>query len=453
MVARVRARGGITRRFLCFCLALTWCGSAAMFLPGSSFAGPNTEVDNSGDRVIKGWEAAGVTRIAKNFVRLTPDQPSMKGALWARQPLGVSSFTAILEFRISGSAKKFFGDGLALWFAAPRPAAPPRKRPPNSKGGASDSKEGANQWQLGSFHGYIEGFEGVGIIVDTYINDPDNHRDILVVHQDAGGRSGGSLDGAGSKLKGCDASVRWHEARADFEAAQVRARLRVTVKNARDGKTAISVSVQERPGAAWKQCFNDDLPFKQTWMAEAHVGITASTGELADNHDVLRLDMFETAEEADDFLDSDPASIVDLPEVEVAKVSDQGEDQQEVEGMGNLAARLERMEKLLNVLYVKMGMMEHHLEHELVAVEEFVISSNTMLTKHEASMQNIVEKHDHKLRMLEKKITGSMAIGLEGVDAVARAWKMPFLFILLLVCVAGCGGAHWLRRLQKKHLL
>jgi hypothetical protein len=48
---------------------------------------------------------------------LTPDRQSKRGAIWSRKPLGVSTFSTTLEFRISGQGKKFFGDGMALWFS------------------------------------------------------------------------------------------------------------------------------------------------------------------------------------------------------------------------------------------------------------------------------------------------------------------------------------------------
>jgi len=46
---------------------------------------------------------------------LTPDRQSKKGALWSKKALGVSEFSAIVKFRISGQGKNFFGDGIGLW--------------------------------------------------------------------------------------------------------------------------------------------------------------------------------------------------------------------------------------------------------------------------------------------------------------------------------------------------
>jgi len=87
----------------------------AAHLETLSFEPPFNEVDSGGVRMVKNWKSAGSTMVSQNFVRLTPDRQSKKGSLWSRRPLGVDSFSAILKFRISGQAKTFFGDGVALW--------------------------------------------------------------------------------------------------------------------------------------------------------------------------------------------------------------------------------------------------------------------------------------------------------------------------------------------------
>lgn len=69
-----------------------------------------------GNRVVhKQWKTHGNAVVNSNFVRLTPDRQSKKGALWSKKALGVSEFSAILKFRISGQGKNFFGDGIGLW--------------------------------------------------------------------------------------------------------------------------------------------------------------------------------------------------------------------------------------------------------------------------------------------------------------------------------------------------
>ena len=40
----------------------------------------------------------------------------------------------------------------------------------------------------------------------------------------------------------------------------------------------------------WTECIKlNDLPFQKLWLQNAHIGMSASTGQLADNHDVLSI--------------------------------------------------------------------------------------------------------------------------------------------------------------------
>ena len=68
-----------------------------------SFEPPFNKVDFTGNKLVNSnWKNHGTTVVNKNFVRLTPDRQSKKGALWSRSPLSSESLHAILKFRISG---------------------------------------------------------------------------------------------------------------------------------------------------------------------------------------------------------------------------------------------------------------------------------------------------------------------------------------------------------------
>ncbi|CAN0131909.1 unnamed protein product, partial [Phaeothamnion confervicola] len=57
-------------------LLLLWIGAAlASRMHQHSFAPPFLDVDGMGNRVVsETWSPDGITRTAKNFVRLTPDR-------------------------------------------------------------------------------------------------------------------------------------------------------------------------------------------------------------------------------------------------------------------------------------------------------------------------------------------------------------------------------------------
>ena len=62
------------RAVLLILAAAAWCCTAQK-LADVSFTPPFDKHDRTGSRVIgKGWSIDGVTKIAKNFLRLTPDR-------------------------------------------------------------------------------------------------------------------------------------------------------------------------------------------------------------------------------------------------------------------------------------------------------------------------------------------------------------------------------------------
>lgn len=156
-----------------------------------SFEPPFADVDHSGERMVsRHWRTFGTTTVNSNFIRLTPDRQSKKGAVWSRKPIGVPSFSSILKFRISGQGKNFFGDGLALWFVQ------------------------QGYYTEGSLHGFHDKFVGIGIIFDTFKNTENlaSHRDVTVLVND--GEKTWEL--MTEDVKGCNINVRYHADRADF---------------------------------------------------------------------------------------------------------------------------------------------------------------------------------------------------------------------------------------------
>ena len=52
----------------------------------------------------------------------------------------------------------------------------------------------------------------------------------------------------------------------------------------------LAVYVDPRNRGEWEECVViEDIPLPEGWAREAHVGLTASTGQLVDNHDIISL--------------------------------------------------------------------------------------------------------------------------------------------------------------------
>lgn len=89
----------------------------------------------------------------QTYVRLTPDEQSMSGAIWNQIPCWNRNWEVIVSFKVAGKGKDLFGDGFAVWYAKDRMIA-------------------------GPVFGSKDGFSGLAIIIDTYSNHngPHNHQ-------------------------------------------------------------------------------------------------------------------------------------------------------------------------------------------------------------------------------------------------------------------------------------
>ena len=423
--------------------------SKAETLESHSFEPPFTEVDSSGDLMVnKHWRDSGHALVSKNFVRLTPDRQSKKGALWSRRNLGVDSFTSTLKFRISGQGRSFFGDGIGLWVT-------------NSA-----------YYTEGDLHGTQEHFYGVGVIFDTFKNTENlaQHRDVTILVNDGSK----TVEHMVEDVKGCTANVRYHNERADFSAKDA-SRAQVTITD-----THLKVMVDERNTGDWIDCV--DMPLEgldQGWLKDAYLGITASTGQLADNHDVISMTT-----------DSDPHKEHEIRESE----ADKKKYYNAPDAGAGIEGRLAALEKTMNTLMSSLEHLELHTEMEMTSIDDKIGNilgklaaredrSESRLEDIEAviadKLDTVVGKRlsDHEARQDQRiiKTIGSLQdkvesklnnnIGdvkelIEGLPSGSGdgggsdgSWKLPFLFLCLVVFVACVGAYRFYHNLQKKHFL
>ena len=419
--------------------------SRSEVLEGHSFSPPFTEVDSSGGRMVnKFWRHSGHAVVNQNFIRLTPDRQSKKGALWSRKNLGVDSFTSTLKFRISGQGRNFFGDGIGLWVT-------------NSA-----------YYTEGDLHGNQEHFYGVGIIFDTFKNTENlaQHRDVTILVNNGEKSTEDMLH----TVTGCNVNVRYHNERADFSAKDA-SRAQVTFTD-----DSLKVMIDARNTGDWVECVDiphGELGLSPGWLADAYVGITASTGQLADNHDILS---FET--------DADASKEHEI-------VSSSGEKHYFVAETGSgIEERLSALEKTMDTIMGKLESIELHAELEMASVDdkignilgklgaredaserriddlELIISEKVQgvvsdkLSAHEArqdqrimkTIGSITEKVDAKVNSIEgvKLMIDKAA---ESAGANNGNWKIPFLILCIIVFGAAMGAWRVYNNLQKKHFL
>lgn len=180
-----------------------------------------------------------------------------------------------VHFKIHGSGRDLFGDGIAVWYARDR-------------------------MQLGPVFGSKDYFHGLAILLDTYANQngPHGHGHPYVSAM----INNGSLhydhdrDGTHTELSGCEAKIRSNP-------YETHVAIRYENK-----KLSVSTDVDGKNG--WKPCFTVDGVRLPTGY---FFGLSAATGDLADNHDIISMKLYDLG--GDTVTDEDLSHVIPSAEV------------------------------------------------------------------------------------------------------------------------------------------
>lgn len=386
-----------------------------------SFDGPYDNVDANGKRELgSSWSYGNAAEVKQHFVRLTPDRQSKNGYVWNSEKIAGSQFSSIVAFRISGQAKRWFGDGIGIWI----------------------TKHG--NYVRGQHHGFTEKYVGVGIVLDTFKNTDHKggHKDISIMVND-GTRTLDDMN-ADTKL-GCNAEIRFHEGHAGFNPVYSSSRLKIQVNGKR-----LQVAVDASGSGDWTNCFDAEVPLPANWMAGSSFGITAATGSLADNHDILRVVSYDESEDPA-ITESDSDAMLHNMSKEYSKWIDS-------ESCGN--------ECKISIIQKQMNDLKIEFEHKMT----------DLLEKTENTVQKLKAKeteNEHKIEDLEKQVSTmvdqSMSTKMEGIGrtvnkkiethvkskvlATSGSWKTPFFLLIILISATGFMMYRKYQQLRKSHLL
>ncbi|KAK9459540.1 concanavalin A-like lectin/glucanase domain-containing protein [Lipomyces oligophaga] len=199
--------------------------------------------DYGGDAVIK----------TDSYVRLTHDRPSQVGFVSSRLPLTATSFEVTVDFKISGKGN-LYGDGMAIWI----------------------TKERA---QMGPVFGGPDMFDGLGLFIDTYKNNRPGitFPYMMAMHGDGKTHYNKDDDGKHNELAGC--SVR------GIHNGQNPSKVRITyIKD-----QLLKVELDFKDPGKWTTCFKVESP--PVLPTSAYLSISAETGELSENHDIISVEV------------------------------------------------------------------------------------------------------------------------------------------------------------------
>lgn len=167
--------------------------------------------------------------------------------------------------------------------------------------------------------------------------------------------------------------------------------------------------------------------------------MTASTGQLADNHDVIRIDTYENLAAAE-------AGEAQRKANETSKVSPLSAD-------SPVEDRLHRLETIMQFLFLKMELLEVHTEHELIAASGHAEDAAQKLRDHDAELEATVRLLDSKVKAMEQKLQMKVNSGLSAAQGAARAWRIPMAIMGFILAGAAFLMWRWYVSLRKSHLL
>jgi hypothetical protein len=163
------------------------------------------------------------------------------------------------------------------------------------------------------------------------------------------------------------------------------------------------VFIDPRNSGEWESCVTvPKLSLPTGWVPRSYLGLTATTGQLADNHDILYLKTSSDAAKIDE---------------EEAKQPFQLEESMSVE------AKFERLTDVVNKLIDAHETLDHHVEHQLASVVDHIKNLLSKLEKREDTSEN-------RLQNLENMVK-KVRIVLPGYSRdISRHYLILFLIIL-----------------------
>lgn len=185
------------------------------------------------------------------YVRLTSQNPSQAGWIFSRVPLTATNWEIEVEFKISGSGG-LFGDGMAMWVTTSRA-------------------------EMGPVFGMKDNFDGLLLAFDTYKNNRPGTVFPYVMAMLGDGQTpyDQAADGKSTELAGCSArGIR----NADFPT-----KAKITYWQDKE----LVVELMYKKEDEWSKCFS--VPGVRL-PGTTYLGFSAETGELSDNHDIIKVE-------------------------------------------------------------------------------------------------------------------------------------------------------------------
>lgn len=247
------------------------------------------------DTSLQHWHYGGHAVATTDMIRLTPNIQTRSGWLFNEFDMQSKDWELELKFAL-WSNFHIGGDGMGIWIL-------------NGTMHPSNSKKGDWRWLTGPLFGLQNEFNGIGVIIDTYDNDGlrDNPK-IFVIRND-GTKSEwghgndfkhdmlGPVPGAPADSNQCTFEVRQ---RGKYWSTHLQ-RILLRYLNGILHVYVDTVKRQSDGLAEYQFCLAVPIPNFDT-TNDAHIAVTALTGQLADAHDLHQITL-RYLDNTDDVID------------------------------------------------------------------------------------------------------------------------------------------------------
>lgn len=305
------------------------------------------------------------------------------------------------------------------------------------------------------------------MLFDTFRNTEAGHvhKDVsLMINNGEEGTDGGSNENS----PGCDGDFRYWEKRDDFS-VNSKSAAKISFNNG-----LLTVALDTKNTGEFVTCIQDvPLNLPAGWHKTAYLGVTATTGQLADNHDLLSVLVSPT-------LDS---VMPEHPVEDVPAALTTGNPQID-------AVIVSAVKRELKAVTEKLQHLHHHLEHQLSSVHDSLKHNVKKLQEQESDNVQRIEELERRLsKQVEDTVEDSVNVALdmtldERVAALEQAlklsvshtvdqklgdeldskvdekvasanggWRLPFVVLVVVVGGFSAFAYQKYRHMMKTHLL
>ncbi|XP_060029937.1 protein ERGIC-53 isoform X2 [Erinaceus europaeus] len=219
-----------------------------------SFKGPHLV---QSDGTVPFWAHAGNAIPSSDQIRIAPSLKSQRGSVWTKTKAAFENWEIEVTFRVTGRGR-IGADGLAIWYTE-------------------------NQGLEGPVFGSADMWNGVGIFFDSFDNDgKKNNPAVVIVGNNGQIQYDHQNDGASQALASCQRDFRNKPYPVRAKVVYYQKTLTIMINN--------GFTPDKNDYEFCAKVENMVIP------AQGHFGISAATGGLADDHDVLSFLTFQLTE-------------------------------------------------------------------------------------------------------------------------------------------------------------